>query len=283
MEPGFVVADADAIAEEAGEDGFGEEGFAGAVGDDAALAHEDDAINFGRDVAEVMGDKDEAGALLDEGAEAFAEVALGGEVERVGGLVEEELAGAVDEGAGDEDAALFAGGHFANGVLGEVGGVDAGEGLDGALAHFVGDDEIGPEGGGGEEAGDDGIEADGATGGAAGGVGGARGEVHAGEIVTDDAEVLAEAGEVPTGTAEDADFHAGLDDGVEVAGHGADEGGLAAAVGAKDDDVLAGADGEVDVVEDDGVSEGDVDVGHGEEDVVLLRLGGLGGCGHLIC
>ena len=82
---------------------------------------------------------------------------------------------AVDEGAGDEDAALFSGGHFADEVVGEMGGVDAFESLGGAVAHVIGDDKVGPEGGGGEEAGDDGVEAGGSSGGAAGGVGRARG------------------------------------------------------------------------------------------------------------
>jgi hypothetical protein len=62
----------------------------------------------------VVGDEDEAGAFVDEAAHGFAEVALGGEVEGVGGFVEQELLGPVDEGAGDEDAALFSGGHFAD-------------------------------------------------------------------------------------------------------------------------------------------------------------------------
>jgi hypothetical protein len=35
--------------------------------------------------------------------------------------------------------------------------VDAFEGFGGAEAHFFGDDEVGPEAGGGEEAGDDGL------------------------------------------------------------------------------------------------------------------------------
>jgi hypothetical protein len=78
--------------------------------------------------------------------------------------------------------------------------------------------------------------------------------------------VLAEFGEVPAGAAEDAYFGTGMggagDDGVDFAVHGADQGGFAAAVGAEDGDVFAGGDGEVDVVEDDGVAEGYVDVAH---------------------
>lgn len=104
-----VVADADGGVEEFGEALFGEEGGAGSVGLDAAVTHEEDAVDFREDVAEVVGDEDDAGSLPGEAAEGFAEFALGGEVEGVGGLVEEELAGAVDEGAGDEDAALFSG------------------------------------------------------------------------------------------------------------------------------------------------------------------------------
>jgi hypothetical protein len=61
------------------------------------------------------------------------------------------------------------------------------------------------------------------------------------------------------------------DDGVELAVHGADEGGFAAAVGAEDGDVFAGLDGEVDVVEDDAVAGGYVDVAHVEEG---MRTGG---------
>jgi len=225
----------------------------------------------------VMGYEDEAGALGHEGAEAFAEVALGGEVEGVGWLVEQELLGAMDEGAGDLDAALFSGGHFADSLVCEVGGVDAFEGFGGAVAHFFGNDEVGPEGAGAEEAGDDGVGSGGAAGGASGGVDGFGGGVKAGMAVGDSAEVLAEFGEVPAWAAEDADFHSGLDDWVQLAVHGADEGGFTATVGAEDGYVFSGLDGEVDVVEDDAVAEGYVDVAHSEKRVV----GGFGS--HLIC
>jgi len=249
---------------------------AGAIDYDAAVAHQDHSFYLWGDVAEVVGDEDEAGALLYEGAHGFAEVALGGEVEGVARFVEEELAGAVDEGAGDEDAASFSGGHFADFLLGEVGGVDAFEGFGGSEAHFVGNDEVGPEGGCGEESGDDGVEADGAADRGAGGVEACGDGCHAGHFA-DDAEVFAELGEVPAGAAEDLDFHAGKDEGVDFAIHGANEGGFPAAIGAENGYVLACLDVEVDIVEDDAVSEGDVDIGHAEE---LFRVGGVGS--HLI-
>ena len=56
MEPAVLFADADFGAEEVGEDGCGEELVAWAVGNDAALLHEDDAFDFGWDVVEVVGD-----------------------------------------------------------------------------------------------------------------------------------------------------------------------------------------------------------------------------------
>ena len=269
MKPAVLLADVDFGAEEVGENGGGKEFLAWAVGDDAAFLHEDDALDFREDVAEVMGDEDEAGAFADEAAEAFAEVALGGEVEGVGGLVEQELLGPMDEGAGDEDAAFFASGHFADELLCEVGGVYSLKGFRGKEAHFIGDDEVGPEGGSGKEAGKHGVEAGIAAGGAARGVGRTGSCVEAGLGVRDDAEVVAEVGEVPAAAAEDGDFGAGKagfwDERVELAVHGADEGGFAASVGAEDGDMFAGLDGEVDVVEDDAVAEGDVDVLHPKE------------------
>ena len=79
------------------------------VGDDAAGAHHDDAGDLGQDVGEVMRHHHDASSLLGDQAQGFAEFALGGEVEGVRGLVEQEHAGLMDEGAGNHDTALLAG------------------------------------------------------------------------------------------------------------------------------------------------------------------------------
>ena len=255
MQPFFVAADADRGVEELAEARFGEQFVARAVGDDAAVAHEDDALDFGQDVAEVMGDEDEAGAFGGEAAQGFAQLALGGEVERVGWLVEEQLPRTVDEGARDEDAALFSGGHFADELIGEMRGFHALEGFTRAVAHFVGDVQIGPEGGRREEAGDDGVEAGGDGGALAGQSAWARPRRSAGA-----AAVRSQRSRPKMRTC-----MSGLDDGVDLAGHGEDERGFAAAVGAEDGDVLAGADGEIHVVQDDAIAARDVDVAHFEE------------------
>ena len=121
--------------EEVAEGGGGEEGGFGAVGVDSAGLHQDDAVDLGDDVGDVVGDEEDSGSLAGEGAEELAEVLLGGEVEGVGGFVEEEHSGGGNEGAAYHDAALFAGGHLAYGLVAEVSGVDAFEDFIGAGLH----------------------------------------------------------------------------------------------------------------------------------------------------
>jgi hypothetical protein len=253
VEEAVAFGELDGGGEEFGEGGGGEELGFGAVGDDAAVAHEQDAGDFGGDVCDVVGDEEDAGALAGEGAEELAELGLGGEVEGVGGLVEEKhfgLAGEAGAGecAGDHDAALLACGHFADGLFGDGSCADEVEEFFGAGAHGGGDGEVGPEGRTRKEAGEDGVAAGGAEGGLAG------------EFGLDDAEAAFEFGEVPALAAEDADEGVGEGQGVALAGDGFDEGGFAAAVGAEDGDVFAGFDAEGDVVEDDVVAAGYVDV-----------------------
>lgn len=253
MEGAVVLDEADVDAEEGAEPVFGEEFGFGAVGEDAALAHHDDAVGLGNDVGEVVGDHENADAVLRDAAEGLAQLALGGEVEGVRGLVKEEHLGLMHESAGDHNAALLAGGHFSDELLGEMAGLHELEGLLGTGAHVRLDAQIGPEGGGGEEAGDNGVES--------GGDGGAL----AGQLGGDDAEMAAELRDIPAFAAEQEELRLGRGDGVALAGDGFDEGGFAAAVGPEDGDVFAGGDAEGDVVKDDVVAAGDADVLHEEE------------------
>lgn len=137
-------------------------------------------------------------------------------------------------------------------------GFNAFEGFASAGAHFVSDMQVGPKCGCGEEPGDDGVEA-GSDGGAL------AGEISTHRAGADSAEVTAEFGQVPAFAAKDAHAHAGLNDGIDLAGDGEDERGFAAAVRTEDGDVFTAADGEVDVVEDDAVAARDVDVAEVEE------------------
>ncbi len=265
MEPLAVAANAHLGLKKVAEGGFREQRFTRPVGEDAPSAHEQDAAHLGQNVSEQMGDHDESGSLGSERAECVAQVALRGHVQRVRGFVEQELAGPVDKRAGDEDAALFAGGHLADQARRQMGRLDAFEGFAGALAHQVCDVEIGPEGGGGKESREDGIEAGRARSGAAGGVGGAGVSLVAGNVIGDDAEVAAKLGYVPASATKDAQLHARLNQRINLAVEGADEGGFAAAIGAENGDVFARFNVEVNVAEDDGVAQGNVDIAHSEE------------------
>jgi len=95
--------------------------------------------------------------------------------------------------------------------------------------------------------------------------------VTAGQFGRDDAEALLELGEVPAGAAENADLGLRLGDWVALAGDGLDECGFAAAVGAEDGDVLAGVDGEIDVVEDNVFAASNVYVGQMQKGLVGVR------------
>ena len=67
--------------EEFAKRGGGEEVGLGTVGYDAAFVHHEDAVDFGEDVGDVVGDEEDSGSLLGQRTEEIAEVALGGEIE----------------------------------------------------------------------------------------------------------------------------------------------------------------------------------------------------------
>jgi hypothetical protein len=248
--------------EEVAKFGSGKQIALGTVGEDTAVFHHDDPVDFGKDVGQVMGDHENADTLLGDTAESLAKLALGGEVEGVRRFVEEKHFRLMDEGAGDHDAALFAGRHLAHELGSEVISLHEVEGLAGAGSHFGRDVEVGPEGGGGEESGNNGVEAAG------------DGRALAGEFRGDDAEVGAELRDIPALAAEEAELRGGGDDGIALAGDGFDECGFAAAVGTEDGDVFAVGDAEGDVMEDDVVAAGDGDIVR-EEEIGLIRCGEL--------
>jgi hypothetical protein len=267
------VADAHWRAEEFAEARLGQQFVARAVGDDAAIAHEDDAGDFWKYIAEVMRDHDQSRAFTSQPTQSFAQLALCGQVERVGGLVEKELLRAMHEGAGNEDTAFFSGGHCSDELLSELRRLNSFEGFTRSRTHFLGDVEIGPQCGCGKETGDYRIEA-------GRGGGSLAGQFGAHWSGADYAEMAAQLGQIPTLAAEDADEHSGLNDGIELAGHGENERGFAAAVRPENGDVLAGANVEIDVVQNNAIAARDVDRAHFEKglriDFVVAHVQMLG-------
>src|SRR5580704_11623522 len=76
MQPLGIAADAHWRAEELAEARLGKEFVARAVGNDAAIAHEDDAVDFWEYIAEVMRDHDQSGAFASQPAQSFAQFTL---------------------------------------------------------------------------------------------------------------------------------------------------------------------------------------------------------------
>ena len=190
MQPLFVAPDADGSVEEFAEPGRGEQLLAGAVGNDAAAVHEDNALDFRKNVAKMMGHEDEAGAFSGKASKRIAQFALGREVEGVGWLVKQKLAWTMDQGSSDQDTALFSRRHFADKPSSKMRGFDSFKGFDGPFTHLRRDVEIGPERRSRKESGNHRVETrrDG---------GAFTGQVSPQQAGTDHAEVATKLGQVP--------------------------------------------------------------------------------------
>ena len=83
MQPFLVAADAYRRIEQLAQAGFREQFLTRAVANDAAVAHEDDSLDFGKNVSEVMRDEHKARPFLREPAQRLSQFPLRGQVERV--------------------------------------------------------------------------------------------------------------------------------------------------------------------------------------------------------
>ena len=106
----------------------------------------------------------------------------------------------------------------------------------GALTHRRGHVQLGPDRRAREEAGNHGIASLGVQ------------RPFAGKIGGDDAQPLAQLENLPAFPAENAHARARLRQGIAFTGHGFDQRGLAAAVGAQQSDVLSGGDAQGDIM-----------------------------------
>ena len=105
----------------------------------------------------------------------------------------------------------------------------------------VGDVQIGPQRGGGKESRDHRVQAR--------GHGGPLARQLAHQPSRHHAKVLAQLGQIPALAAKDAHPHPRLGDGIELAGHGQDQRGFAAAVRPQNRHMLPGANGQVHIVQ----------------------------------
>lgn len=209
---------------------LGADDLGGGAGGGAAAGEIDDAVHACQQRIHVVRRNQHRDFLRGgEVAEDRNYVGDGADVEVGQRFVEQEQAGAADEGVGDEHALGLAAGEGAEALLGIGGGADGGEhGVDLRRALAVGEREAEPVA----------VEAEGHE------VAGAEREVGVeGEFLRDVADA-AGGGDAAGG------FFLEAED-------GADEGGFAGAVGADEAADFAGAEGKGDVVEDGAVAEGD--------------------------
>jgi hypothetical protein len=131
---GELGAGADAAPDLAAQGG--EHGLGGAGVEDAAASDDGEAGAQLGDVLDDVGAEDDDHVLADLAEQVEEAVALG-RVEAGGGLVDDDEAGAAEQGDGDAEALLHAAGEAADGLLadrGEVGLLEQGGDLGAALA-----------------------------------------------------------------------------------------------------------------------------------------------------
>lgn len=239
--------------EEIAEGCLGQQIGFGTVADDATFAQQQNAIDLGNNVGDMMRDQQDAGSLLGQSTQQAAEFALCIQVECIRRLVEQKHLRRPDQSASDHDAPLLTGGHLANRLVDQVDRVDLFDHFIGALLHSWSDGEVGPEGAARKKSGKHSVTTRGVK------------RRFTRQFSGDDTQPLFKFGEVPTLTAKDADPGFRLDDWIALAGNRLDESGFSAAIGAKDSDMFTGIDAEIDVVENVVVAASYVDVGQFEK------------------
>ncbi len=90
------------------------------IGDDAPVAHHQHAIYFRQDVRKVVRDHHDAGALLRDASQSLPQFALGGHIQCVRGLIEQQHLRPVDKRTRNHDATLFPCRHFSYKLVREM-------------------------------------------------------------------------------------------------------------------------------------------------------------------
>ena len=108
--------------------GAGAQGVGGVLGEDLALAHEEQAVAALGLVHDVGGDEEGGAAVGGDGVEEVPQVAAQDGVEADGRFVEDEEFGGAEQGDGEGDAAALAAGEVAGEGVGVGGEVDVGDG-----------------------------------------------------------------------------------------------------------------------------------------------------------
>ncbi len=232
----------DRCVEELAELRAGEDLFLGAVGEHGPFFQQHDARHLGRDLVNVVGDEDDSLPRLHEAADDVEVLKAGLEVEAAGRLIQQQCIGIADQGAAEQEPALFPGGHRGEGAVFQLGHPEPLHDVLGTGAVVGAELLMRP---------------------------GVRARIVAGQddaqaahvapilvlkIVRDDAEVGPQVEEVPALLAEEPYGAALALDGIDIARQQLEQGRFAGAVGSKDGGLASDRDVERQVVEDAGAA-----------------------------
>lgn len=128
-----VLDDFDGTAVAFAEEGGGEDLGFGSVGENGTVFEKNHAVDFGNDLPDLMGDKEESGALSGKVAEGGKQTPGSGEIERGAGFVQDQQGRSGGEGAREETANFFTGGKGGKLALGETGHPGKGQGTEGGI------------------------------------------------------------------------------------------------------------------------------------------------------
>src|SRR5713226_3474919 len=240
--------DVHANSEEAGDLFRLKQVFLASVGLNPSATHQDDAIDLGDDVGEVVSDQDDSNPRLGKRAHRFTKTMLRENIEAVARLVEHQRLRIVYQRPGNQYALRLSGRHFRNGALGQMRHSQAFEHGVGALSVRGLDGLMVEDPRAAEESGEDDFAAARL----------ARAIEH--QVVRYYAKHGAQLKDVPSIAPQNCHRGTFPDDRIAFARNGLDQSRLAAAVRAQNRDVFACFHTQAEIIERDVVASNDAHV-----------------------
>ncbi len=148
----------------------------------------------------------------------MAHFAKRGQIQAGGGFIKEQGSGIVNERAGDEETAGFAGREFVEPAIGKVSDFEAGQGCGRGGFHFRQNKMVGPDADGAEEARENEFAAFDIA------------SALSHEVVGDETDLMAKLKDVPLTSSKNAERRFGAKERIAFAGESFDECGFATAV-----------------------------------------------------
>jgi len=137
MQPLRIPADSNRGVEQLAESRFGQQFFTRPVADNTPIAHQNHTLDLRQDVAQIMSYQHESCAFACQPPQALAQFPLRRQIERIRGLIEQQLPRPVYQRPRNQDAPPLAGRHLAHVPLGKAQSIHPDQGLDGSLDYTL--------------------------------------------------------------------------------------------------------------------------------------------------